>query len=225
MGETVAAAGVDVDDEATKGVDRSMVRVLERMSQRTVKKEIIKHIAHCSGGRLEDLRFAACIKVDMTVLSTLCAAQMEEIDSSKEEGSSTSAGTKFFKSSTVEAEVDVEVGGMDLGSKSGNGVARDPVGGVSNLTAGFVYGRGRLCDGVLRTGDRCKAGNSPISIQVFNPHDQTPVLLETIATEREPLASNELVKSSQRLAGSPGKRHSLRGRTSSRLVHPRREGR
>ena len=131
----------------------------------------------------------------MTDLSILCAAQMEEMDSSKEEGSSTSAGIKLFKNSMVEAEVDVEVGGInvDPDPESGDGVAR-PVGGVLNLTVGFTYGRGRLRDRSLRTRNRCKGGNSHIAIQVLDPHDQTPVFLKTIATERKPLACNELGK-------------------------------
>ena len=43
------------------------------------------------------LRFTVCIIADIEDLSTSCAAQMEEIDSSKAAGSSTSAGTRSFK--------------------------------------------------------------------------------------------------------------------------------
>ena len=50
-----------------------------------------------------------CIKLDMTDLPTPCAAQMEEVDSSKEEGSSTSAGTSILKSSTVRPKSGVNV--------------------------------------------------------------------------------------------------------------------
>jgi len=82
---------------------------------------------HRSRGRLEDLRLVACITADTTDLSILCAAQMEEIDSSKEEGSSTSAGIRFFKSSTVRFgsgdEVEVRVGWLDVDPGSGNGDA------------------------------------------------------------------------------------------------------
>jgi hypothetical protein len=76
---------------------------------------------------------------------------MEEIDSSKEVGSSTSAGTRLFKSSTVRVglEVDVEVkagaGRVGVDSGSTDADARCD-GGVLNLTVGFAYGRGRLCD-------------------------------------------------------------------------------
>lgn len=74
---------------------------------------------------------------------------MEDIDSSKESGSSTSAGTRFFRSSTVrvglEVDVGVEVkaGRVDVNSWP-NGVDARCGGGVSNLTVGFVYGRERL---------------------------------------------------------------------------------
>ena len=60
-----------------------------------------ENVAHRSRGRIEDLRLVACVRADTTDLSTSCAAQMVEIDSSKEEGSSTSAGTRLFKSSMV----------------------------------------------------------------------------------------------------------------------------
>jgi hypothetical protein len=59
----------------------------------------------------------------MTDLSISCAAQMEEIDSSKEVGSSTSAGTRLFKSSTVRFGSEVEVGRADVDPESGNGDA------------------------------------------------------------------------------------------------------
>ena len=108
-------------------------------------------IAHRSRGRLEDLCLVACVTADMTDLSMSCAAQMEEIDSSKEEGFSTSAGTRLFKSSIVRfgSEVEVEVRWLNVGSESGNGDAwRD--GGLVNLTTGLAYGRGRLGDEALR---------------------------------------------------------------------------
>ena len=84
-------------------------------------------VTHRSRGRTEDLRLVACVRADTTDLSISCAAQMVEIDSSKEEGSSTSAGTKLFRSSIVMFESGVGVGvgvgraGVDL--KSGNGDA------------------------------------------------------------------------------------------------------
>src|ERR1700716_3373999 len=65
-------------------------------------------IAHRSRGRLEGLCLAACVTAVRTDWSMLWAAKMEEIDSSKEAGSSTSAGTRLFKSSTV--RVGFEVG-------------------------------------------------------------------------------------------------------------------
>ena len=72
-----------------------------------------------------------------------CAAQIEEIDSSKEVGSATSAGTRFFRSSMVRFGSEVEVGCGWVGSESDD---RDPRrdGGVLNLTTCFAYGRGRL---------------------------------------------------------------------------------
>ena len=73
----------------------------------------------------------------MTDLSTSCAAQMEEIDSSKEEGSSTSAGTRFFKSSTVRFGSEVGTGRVEVDSNSGDGDSRCDRG-VLNLTAGFA---------------------------------------------------------------------------------------
>lgn len=63
---------------------------------------------------------------------------------------------------------------------------------MSNLTAGLTYGRGRLCDKLRTRNRRPKTGNSRVSVQVFNPHDQAPVFLKTVATKREPLASDEL---------------------------------
>ena len=76
---------------------------------------------HRSIGRLEGLRFAACIMADIDDLSTSCAAQMEEIDSSKAAGSSTSAGTRFFNSSTVGFGLEVGAERMDVDSESGSG--------------------------------------------------------------------------------------------------------
>lgn len=96
---------------------------------------------HRSRGRLKDPRLFACIMADTADLSIFCAAQMEEIDSSKEEGSSTNAGIRAFKISMARfgLEVEVEVGWIDVDSESGS---RDPWrgGGVSNLTAGLAYG-------------------------------------------------------------------------------------
>ena len=85
---------------------------------------------------------------------------MEDIESSKEAGSSTSAGIRLFKSSTAmvgfgtEVEVRFEAGvwRMDVDSGSSDADARG--GGVLNLTAGLVYGRGRLLDGAFRTRNR-----------------------------------------------------------------------
>ena len=67
------------------------------------------------------LRFAACSIADIDDLSTSCAAQMEEMDSSKVVGSSTSAGTRFFNSSTVRFWLEVGAGRMDVNSGSGSG--------------------------------------------------------------------------------------------------------
>lgn len=70
---------------------------------------------------------------------------MEDINSSKESRSSKSAGTRFFRSSTVrvglEVDVGVEVkaGRVDVNSWP-NGVDVRCGRGVSNLTVGFVYG-------------------------------------------------------------------------------------
>lgn len=77
----------------------------------------------------------------MTDLLMLCAVQMEEIDSSKEEGFSMSAGTRLFKSSTVRfgSEVEVKVRWLNVGSELGNGDAWHD-GGLVNLTTGLVYG-------------------------------------------------------------------------------------
>src|SRR5882757_501897 len=73
-----------------------------------------RSVAHRSRGRLEDLRFTACITVDMRDFSIPCAAQMVEIDSSKEVGSLMIAGTRLFNSSALtvgsEAEAEVAVG-------------------------------------------------------------------------------------------------------------------
>lgn len=100
-----------------------------------------------------DPRFAACVTADMMDLSTSCAAQMEEIDSSKELGSSTSAGIRVFKSSAVGVELEFEDGRTDVDSGSGGrDVPRH--GGELNLTVGFVYGRGRAPDGTFETGNR-----------------------------------------------------------------------
>lgn len=74
----------------------------------------------------------------MADTSISCAAQMEEIDSSKELGSATSAGTRLFRSSTVNVGSELGVGRVDVGSGSSEGDAR--CGGVLNLTAGFAYG-------------------------------------------------------------------------------------
>jgi len=101
-----------------------------------------KNTAHSSGGRLEDLSLAACVTAEMTDLSTLCAAQMAEIDSSKDVGSSTSAGTRLSNNSTVSFEL-AEVGRVGVDSGSGGRDARRDEG-VLNLTAGFVNGCGRL---------------------------------------------------------------------------------
>jgi len=81
---------------------------------------------------------------------------MEDIESSKEAGSSTSAGTRLFKSSTerfgfgagVEVRFEVGVWRVDVDSGSSDTDARG--GGVLNLTTGLVYGRGRLLDGAFR---------------------------------------------------------------------------
>ena len=96
---------------------------------------------HRPRGLPEGLRLVACIMVDMADLSTLCAAQMEEIDSSKEVGSSMSAGTRALRSSTVRfgLELEVVIGWVDTNSGFGDGGV-----GVSNLTTGLAYGWERL---------------------------------------------------------------------------------
>jgi len=91
---------------------------------------------------------------------------MVEIDSSKEEGSSTSAGTKLLKSSIVMfgpgVGVGVGAGRAGVDSRSGSGDAcRD--GGVLNLTTGFAYGRGRLCDKPLGMGNATGEGGTHAS--------------------------------------------------------------
>jgi hypothetical protein len=111
---------------------------------------------HRSGGRLEDLRLAACVTADRTDSSILWAAKMEEIDSSKEAGSSTSAGTRLFKSSTVRVGLGVVVGAEVEAARadvdSGSNVIAPRGGGVLNLTVGFVYGLGRLRNKTLELG-------------------------------------------------------------------------
>lgn len=108
--------------------------------------EETKKATHRSMGR----RFTACVTADMADRSKSCAAQMEEIDSSKEFGLSRSAGTKVFKSSTVGVGSEFKVGRTDVDSGSGGRDAplRE---GESNLTVDFVYGRGRTLGGTLRT--------------------------------------------------------------------------
>ena len=106
------------------------------------------------GGRLEDLRLAACITEDRVDSLMLWATKMEEINSSKEVGSLMSAGTRLFKTSTVRvglgvgAGVEVKARRMDMDSGSGD-IAQYGV--VLNLTVGFVYGLGRLRDETFRT--------------------------------------------------------------------------
>ena len=123
MGETKPVEA-DAGGTMMEGVDRSRVRVLERESQHA-RVERTESVAHRSRGRFEDLRLVACVTADMTDLSMSCAAQIEEIDSSKEEGSSTSAGIRLFKSSAVrfglEVDTGVEEGWVDGNSESGNG--------------------------------------------------------------------------------------------------------
>jgi hypothetical protein len=86
----------------------------------------------------------------MTDLSISCAAQMEEIDSSKELGSSMSAGIRLFKSSAVRVGSEFEAGRTDVDSGPGGEDARYGEG-VLNLTTGFVYGRGHLLNEAFRT--------------------------------------------------------------------------
>lgn len=97
---------------------------------------------------------------------------MEDIKSLKEAGFSTSAGTRLFKISTarvwfgtgvevkVEAEVEAGIWRVDVGSGSNDTDVRG--GGVSNLTTGLTYGRGRLLDGVFRTRNR-RRGETHVS--------------------------------------------------------------
>ena len=97
---------------------------------------------------------------------------MEDIESSKEAGFSTSAGTRLFKISIVrvgfgtgvEVKVGTEVGAgvwrVDVDSGSSDTDVRG--GGVSNLTTGLAYGRGRLLNGALRTRNR-RRGETHVS--------------------------------------------------------------
>lgn len=64
---------------------------------------------------------AACIIADIEALSISCAAQIVEIDSSKAVASSTSAGSRFIKSSTVGFWLKVGVDWMDADSAPGRG--------------------------------------------------------------------------------------------------------
>ena len=117
---------------------------------------------------------------------------MEDIDSSKEVGSSASAGIRLFKSSMVRSGAEVEVGWMEVDSESGNGeVWRDAE--MLNLTAGFVYGRKRLCSETISTRNRHREGaDLPIPVRVSFPHDQAPIFLKTIAAKWEPSVDDEL---------------------------------
>jgi hypothetical protein len=188
---------VEVDEGTTEGVERSKDRVLGRVSYYACRQRTKLKVAHRSGGRLEGLRLAACITADSTDSSILWASKTEEIDSSKEVGSSMSAGTRFFKTSTMRVGlevgvwVEVEAGRAGMGSRSVD-IARR--GGVLNLTVGFVYGFGRLFAKLLEPASRCQGRNSRISIRMSFPHNQTSVLLNTITAERKSLAGNELDK-------------------------------
>lgn len=144
--------------------------------------------AHRSRGRFED-RFIACVTADMSIS---CAAQTEEIASSKEVGSSATVGIRLFKSSMVRSGAEVEVGWMEVDSESGNGeVWRDWE--VLNLTAGFAYGRKRLCNETISTRNRHREGaDSPIPVRVSFPDDQAPVFLKTIAAKWKPSVDDEL---------------------------------
>ena len=112
-----------------------------------------KKNAHHSEGRLKDLLLAACITADRTDSSMLWAAKMEGIVSSKEVGSSTSAGIRLSKSSTVrfwlevDVGVEVEAGWAGVGSGSSDIVRGDE--GALNLAMGLSYGLGCLHDEVL----------------------------------------------------------------------------
>jgi hypothetical protein len=119
------------------------------------------------------------------------AAQIEEIDASKSLGSRTSAGIRFFRSSAVWFRLGVEA--VRSGSGSGSGDEDEWREGVVNLTPGLGYGRGRLCDTVLTTGDNFgNGGHSRIAIRIPNPHRQAPVFSDAVATKRKPSASNKL---------------------------------
>ena len=162
----------------------------ECLSKRAWKRT--KNNAHRSRGRLEDPRFIACVTADIADLSISCAAQIEDIDSSKGVGSSTSAGIRLFKSSTVRSGVEVEVGWIEVGSDSGNGETWRDLG-VLNLTAGFAYGRKRLRNEILSTRNRHReGGNSPVPVLLPFPHDQAPVFLKAIAAKRKPSVDDEL---------------------------------
>ena len=115
---------------------------------------MFQNVTYCSRGQIEGLRLAACTTADTTDSSILCAAQMEEIDRSKEAGSSMSAGTRFFKSSIVIVGSEVEVVGRAVNVGSGSTDAWRG-GGVLNLIVVLVYGRGRLNEEAIRTRSRC----------------------------------------------------------------------
>ena len=112
---------------------------------------------------------------------------MEEIKSSKELGSSRSAGTRVFKSSTVAARSGFEVGRADAGPGTGGGDARR-----RGVGSGLTYGCGRALYGIFGTRSRDKGGNSLISTRVLNPDDQTSVLLNAVAAKWETPANNKL---------------------------------
>lgn len=117
----------------------------------------------------------------------LCAAQMEEIDSSKELGSSMSAGIRVFKSS---AGLELEDGRTDVDSGSRDAPLH---GGGLNLTVGFVYGCGRVLDERLRTRNRSRRGRvSLVSVCVSDPDGQTSILLNAVAAKWKSPAGNKL---------------------------------
>ena len=138
---------VDEDGKMVGGANLWMVWVLEQVFQHACIG-MNQNATHRLMGWLH-LRWTACVTVDMADWSISCAAQMEEIDSSKEFGSSMSTETKVLKSSTVGLEF--KVGWTDAGSASGR---RNTLlhGGELNLTVGLVYGHGWTpLDRMLRT--------------------------------------------------------------------------
>lgn len=89
--------------------------------------------AYRSRGRLGESRLTAYLMAETTEGSMLCAAQIEDIDSSYVAGSRMSAGSRVFKSSAVLSCLEVE---DDCAGSASEYTDRDPLRdtGVENLT-------------------------------------------------------------------------------------------